>query len=102
MHFWLAPVEILPRLAALALPPLGSGRLFPRCETMASGSVKFFNALRGFGFIEPADGGADVFCHIRDLRKTGLSDLKEGQQVKFDVEPGKEGKPRASNVTLAR
>lgn len=68
---------------------------------MASGVCKFFNAHRGFGFITPAEGGPDVFCHIRDLRKTGVGDLKEGQQVKFDIEQSPKG-ARAANVILAR
>lgn len=68
---------------------------------MATGNVKFFNVTRGFGFITPDEGGPDVFCHIRDLRKTGIGDLKEGQVVKFDIEENPKG-IRAANVVLAR
>lgn len=69
---------------------------------MSGGVVKFFNVHRGYGFISNEEGGPDVFCHIRDLRKTGISELREGEKVKFDVTPGREGKPRAANVHLAR
>lgn len=68
---------------------------------MTEGKVKFFNVTRGFGFITPDEGGPDVFCHIRDLRKTGIGDLKEGQVVKFDIEENPKG-IRAANVVLAR
>jgi len=59
---------------------------------MALGTVKFFNAPKGFGFIVPASGGQDVFCHIRELRRSGLETLSQGARVTYEVEPGKEGK----------
>jgi CspA family cold shock protein len=52
---------------------------------MAQGSVKFFNSQKGFGFIQPTDGGADVFVHISAVERAGMSTLNEGQKVTYDV-----------------
>lgn len=67
------------------------------------GVVKFFNIEKGYGFIQPAIGDApDVFVHIRELRQSGLEKLNEGQKVKFDTEPGKNGKgPKAVRIVAA-
>ncbi|WP_113012121.1 cold-shock protein [Rhizobium sp.] len=68
---------------------------------MASGIVKFFNADKGFGFIKPSDGGADIFIHISALQSSGLQSLQDGQKVSFDTEPDKRGKgPKAINIQL--
>lgn len=68
---------------------------------MASGTVKFFNADKGFGFITPANGGADIFIHISALQASGLQSLQEGQKVTFDTEPDRRGKgPKAVNIEL--
>jgi cold shock protein len=56
---------------------------------MASGIVKWFNATKGFGFIQPDDGGADVFVHISAVERAGLGSLNEGQKVTFEVERDK-------------
>jgi len=70
---------------------------------MAQGTVKMFRIDRGFGFIAPDEGGNDVFVHMSELEKSGLSSLTEGQRVTFDVEPDKRsGKPRAVNVHEAQ
>ena len=53
---------------------------------MASGTVKWFNATKGFGFIQPDDGGADVFVHISAVERAGLGSLNEGQKVSFELE----------------
>ncbi len=67
-----------------------------------TGTVKFFNHSRGFGFITPDDGGKDVFVHITALEASGLSALDEGAKVTFDTEPDRRGKgPQAVNVQLA-
>ena len=66
---------------------------------MARGTVKFFNTQKGFGFIQPDDGGPDVFVHISELERSGMRDLQEGQKVTFEskMDP-KKGKPNAVNV----
>ena len=67
-----------------------------------TGTVKFFNHSRGFGFIAPDDGGKDVFVHITALEKSGLPALDEGAKVTFETEPDRHGKgPQAVNVQLA-
>jgi CspA family cold shock protein len=64
---------------------------------MATGTVKFFNAQKGFGFIQPNDGSKDVFVHISAVEKAGMSTLNEGQQVSFDV-ISERGKQAAGNL----
>ena len=66
-----------------------------------AGTVKFFNAERGYGFIKPDDGAHDVFVHITAVESAGLKALNEGQRVSFDVEPDKKGKgPKAVNLIV--
>jgi CspA family cold shock protein len=65
---------------------------------MASGTVKWFNAQKGFGFIQPSDGSQDVFVHISAVERSGLGNLAEGQRVAFDVERGQKGKFAAVNL----
>ena len=64
---------------------------------MATGTVKWFNESKGFGFISPSDGGKDVFVHFSAIQADGFRSLAEGQAVTFDVEDGPKG-PQASNV----
>lgn len=59
---------------------------------MATGTVKFFNATKGFGFITPEDGGKDVFVHISAVERSGLTTLNEGQNVSYDTEEDRRGK----------
>jgi len=66
-------------------------------KTMTKGTVKFFNATRGFGFISPEDGSKDVFVHISAVEQAGMSALTEGQTVTFDVQPDARG-PKAVNL----
>jgi cold shock protein len=68
---------------------------------MANGTVKWFNATKGFGFIAPASGGRDVFVHISALERAGLSSLADDQKVTFDVESGRDGRESATNLALA-
>jgi CspA family cold shock protein len=65
---------------------------------MATGTVKWFNATKGFGFIQPEDGGADVFVHISAVQKAGLRGLNEGQRVTYERVQGKNGKYSAENL----
>jgi CspA family cold shock protein len=66
-----------------------------------SGTVKFFNHAKGFGFITPDDGAKDVFVHISAVQASGLSGLEDGQKVTFDTEPDKRGKgPKAVNLRI--
>ena len=66
-----------------------------------TGTVKFFNQDKGFGFITPDDGAKDVFVHISAVQSSGLNGLNDGQKVSFDTEPDKRGKgPKAINLTL--
>ena len=67
---------------------------------MANGTVKWFNASKGFGFIEPESGSRDVFLHISAVERAGLTQLDEGQKVKFDIEKGRDGRESASNLSL--
>ncbi len=67
---------------------------------MATGTVKWFNPTKGFGFIEPEDGSKDAFVHISAVERAGLSTLNEGQKVTFDVEPGRDGKSSAENISV--
>lgn len=76
-----------------------SGILF-RCskgDVMATGTVKWFNAGKGYGFITPADGGDDVFAHFSAIEMDGYKTLKEGQQVEYEVQEGPKG-PQASRI----
>ncbi|MFQ1701123.1 cold-shock protein [Loktanella agnita] len=68
---------------------------------MANGTVKWFNATKGFGFIAPESGGKDVFLHISALERSGLSTVADDQKVTFDVESGRDGRESATNVALA-
>ena len=65
---------------------------------MANGTVKWFDATKGFGFIEPADGGSDAFVHISAVERAGLSSLNDGQKVEFELTEGKNGKMAADNL----
>jgi cold shock protein len=65
-----------------------------------TGTVKFFNSSKGFGFITPDDGGKDVFVHISAVEASGMHSLADGQKVSFDVEPDLKGKgPKAVNLS---
>jgi CspA family cold shock protein len=65
---------------------------------MTTGIVKFFNTTKGFGFIQPDDGGKDVFVHISAVQRAGLDSLAEKQRVEFEVERGRDGRVSAINL----
>ena len=69
---------------------------------MATGTVKWFNATKGFGFIQPDGGGADVFMHISAVERAGLQNLNEGQKIAYEVVPDRRtGKSSADNLKSA-
>ncbi len=67
---------------------------------MPTGIVKWFNPSKGFGFIQPDDGGKDVFVHISTVESAGLTGLNEGQKVQYEVVPGRDGKLAAENLAV--
>ncbi len=68
---------------------------------MTTGTVKWFNPTKGFGFIEPEDGSKDAFVHISAVERAGLSTLNEGQKVTFELVSGRDGKMSAENLSTA-
>ena len=67
---------------------------------MATGTVKWFNPVKGFGFIQPDDGSADAFVHISAVERAGLSSISEGQKVSYELQRGKNGKSSAENLSV--
>jgi len=65
---------------------------------MSEGTVKWYNAQKGYGFIQPTDGSKDVFVHVSAVERAGLGGLREGQKVSFDIERGQQGKISATNL----
>ncbi len=97
----------LARLALISVAanlPLGVSLILFRCTMrealLAKGTVKWFNATKGYGFIQPMGGGRDVFVHISAVERAGLSTLNEGQAVEFE-EVANRGKTSAENLKLA-
>jgi cold shock protein len=64
-------------------------------QSMATGTVKWFNAQKGYGFIQPDDGSKDVFVHISAVEQSGIGNLNEGQKISYEVESGRNGKSSA-------
>ena len=67
---------------------------------MATGAVKWFNPTKGFGFIQPDDGGKDVFVHISAVERAGLATLADGQKVSYEMEQDRSGRSSAGTITL--
>ncbi|MEM6636261.1 MAG: cold-shock protein [Pseudomonadota bacterium] len=68
---------------------------------MATGTVKWFNTTKGYGFIAPEGGGKDVFVHISAVERSGLTGLADGQKVSFDIATGRDNRESAENIALA-
>jgi CspA family cold shock protein len=80
--------------------PAGDGR--GQEEMRQNGTVKFFNAAKGYGFITPDDGGKDVFVHVTAVEQSGLQSLTDGMRISFETEPDKRGKgPKAVELQAA-
>ncbi len=67
---------------------------------MATGTVKWFNPAKGYGFIEPEDGSNDLFVHSSAVERAGLTSLREGQKVSYELQPGQNGKSSAQNLSV--
>ena len=68
---------------------------------MAIGTVKWFNATKGYGFIQPEDGTKDVFVHITDVQNSGVGELREGDKLEYELQKGNQGKVSAGNLRRA-
>ena len=67
---------------------------------MATGTVKWFNTTKGYGFIAPDEGGKDVFVHISAVERSGLTGLADDQKISYDLSEGRDGRQNAENLTL--
>ncbi len=75
--------------------------MFNRNPTMSTGTIKWFNATKGYGFIQPEDGSKDVFVHISDVERSGIGTPQEGDKLEFDLQKGQQGKMSATNLRRA-
>lgn len=75
-----------------------AGRSSLRRLVLSSGTVKWFNPTKGYGFVQPSDGSKDVFVHISAVERAGMKTLNEGQKVTYDLERGQQGKTSAVNL----
>ena len=83
------------------MPAVGQAlRVYYWRKYMPSGTVKWFNATKGYGFVEPDDGSQDAFVHISAVERAGLSGLNEGQKVQFELVQGQNGKTSAENLVV--
>ena len=67
---------------------------------MATGTVKWFNATKGYGFVQPDGGGKDIFLHVSALERAGLNSIAEGQKINYELESGRDGRTSAGAITL--
>tara|TARA_B110000091_G_scaffold162613_1_gene173460 strand:+ start:483 stop:761 length:279 start_codon:yes stop_codon:yes gene_type:complete len=80
---------------------LGICVFYKGLKTMTTGTVKWFNPTKGFGFIEPSNGGEDAFVHISTVEQTGLSTLQEGQKIEFELVAGRNGESSAEDLVIS-
>jgi CspA family cold shock protein len=72
-----------------------------RSTAMPIGTVKWFNATKGYGFIQPDDGSKDVFVHVSEVERAGIGNPQEGQKLEYELQRGQQGKTSAGNLKLA-
>ncbi len=65
---------------------------------MTTGTVKWFSSVKGYGFIQPEDGGSDAFVHVSAVERAGLNGLREGQKIQYELAPGRDGKSSAEDL----
>jgi cold shock protein len=95
-----ADIVITPMRALMAAAiPLAAQVILGELR-MATGTVKWFNSQKGYGFIQPDEGGNDVFVHISAVERAGLSNLREGQKISYEIERGRNGKSSAVNLRV--
>ena len=76
--------------------------IFERLSTMPTGTVKWFNPTKGFGFIQPDEGGKDAFVHVSAVEKAGLTTLAEGQKVEFSLKTGRDNRLSAEDLRVLK
>jgi CspA family cold shock protein len=96
-----APIGSVIRSHDDANLPHNAGRTKQGVTTMATGTVKWFNTTKGYGFIAPESGGKDIFVHISAVERSGLTGLADNQKVTYDLEAGRDGRESAVNIALA-
>src|SRR5690242_13137790 len=95
------PLSVQCRSLAPPFDRNGGGVCFCEGQMMSTGTVKWFNHQKGYGFIQPEDGSKDVFVHISAVERSGIGNLHEGQKVSFEVSRGNQGKVSAVNLRQA-